>query len=463
MVNESKKALVCLILAAGQGTRMKSETPKVLHKICGIPMIELIVHTARELGPQEICLVVGYREDLIRKHFDRSLSFVTQREQLGTGHAVLQAQDFLDGYDGDVIVLYGDVPLVTVDTLRALAEKHRKTRAAATLVTTRVANPHGFGRIVRNKAGKISKIIEEKDATPAQSRIREINPGIYCFKSSALVDALAKVRPANKQGEYYLTDVIEILAKTRKRIENIKTSDEDEIMQVNTRSHLARVNKIMRDRLMEELMEEGVTLIDPSSTFISKTVRIEKDVTIYPFSYIEGYTRIGEGSVIGPQAYITDTEIGRNCVVVMSYLSSCVVRNNSRIGPYTHLRPEAVIGDNVSIGNFVEVKKSFIDDSSKINHLSYIGDAKIGKNVNIGAGTITANYDGATKSETIIEDGASIGSGTVLIAPVRVGRKAVLGAGTIVPRRHDIPPETVYVGVPARELKPAKQEEAKSQ
>jgi len=247
--------------------------------------------------------------------------------------------------------------------------------------------------------------------------------------------------------------VIEILAKEGRKVETVTTSYEIEIMQVNNREQLAVMNRIMHDRVAEKLMSEGVTIIDPATTFVSTTVKIERDVILYPFTYIEGHTRIGEGTVIGPQSYITDSDIGRNVVIVMSYLSSCVVQNDSRIGPYSHLRPEAMIGERVHIGNFVEVKKSLIQDDSKANHLSYIGDTKIGKGVNIGAGTITANYDGVKKSETIIEDGASIGSGTVLIAPVRVGKRAVTGAGAVVPRLHDIPPDSVFVGMPARELK----------
>ncbi len=453
MAKKEERPFVCVILAAGQGTRMKSETPKVLHKLCGRPMVDYIVRTVRKLEPEQIYLVVGFEEKLVRQFFGDGVRYVTQSEQLGTGHAVLQAHRELSGYEGDVLVLYGDVPLVKEETLRALLEKHRKARASATLVTTRVSDPTGFGRIVRNRSGKIAKIVEEKDVTPAQRRIRKINPGIYCFRASSLLEALAKVGRANKQQEYYLTDVIEILAKRRRKVETITTDDEIEIMQINTRRQLARLNRIMHQRVLDRLMDEGVTIIDPQTTFVSETVRVGRDVIIYPFTYIEGYTRIGEGSVIGPQTYITDSEIGPGVVIVMSYLSSCVVRDNSRIGPYSHLRPEALIGENVHIGNFVEVKKSLIDDDSKANHLTYIGDAKIGRGVNIGAGTITANYDGVRKSETVIEDGASIGSGTVLIAPVRVGKRAVTGAGAIVPKRHDIPAYAVFVGMPAREIK----------
>ncbi|RJP70786.1 MAG: bifunctional UDP-N-acetylglucosamine diphosphorylase/glucosamine-1-phosphate N-acetyltransferase GlmU [Candidatus Abyssobacteria bacterium SURF_17] len=453
MVKKEERPFVCAILAAGQGTRMKSDTPKVLHKVCGRPMIDYIVRTARNLKPARTYLIVGFKEELVRQFFGKSVHYITQSQQLGTGHAVLQARDRLFGYDGDVLVLYGDVPLITEQTLLALLKKHRETAADATLVTARVSDPTGFGRIIRNRSGKLSRIVEEKDATAAQKRIRDINPGIYCFKAPCLLDALSKISTGNKQQEYYLTDVIEILAKEHKRLETISTDDEIEIMQVNTRKHLAQANRILHDRVLERLMNDGVTIIDARSTFISETVKVERDVTIYPFTYIEGYTRIGEGTVIGPQTYITDSEIGRGVVVVMSYLSSCIVRDKSRIGPYTHLRPETIIGEGVHIGNFVEVKKSLIEDDSKANHLSYIGDAKIGKGVNIGAGTITANYDGERKSETVIEDGASIGSGTVLIAPVRVGKKAVTGAGAIVPKRHDIPPYSVFVGMPAHELK----------
>lgn len=432
---------------------MKSDKPKVLHKLCGMPMIDHIVQTADKLNPDKIYLIVGFKEELLRDHYGNDVAYITQSEQLGTGHAVLQAKDALSDYKGDVIVLYGDVPLIRGETLETLLDKHRKSRASATLVTTKVADPFAFGRIIRNRAGKITRIVEEKDATPAQKKKREINPGIYCFKAPALMQALKQVGSANEQQEYYLTDVIEILVKQKRRVETITTSDETEIMQVNDRKQLARMNRIMHDRVLDKLMGEGVTIIDPATTFISKTVKIDRDVTIYPFTYIEGFTRIGEGTVIGPQTYITDSEIGENVVIVMSYLSSCVVQDNSRIGPYSHLRPEAFIGENAHIGNFVEVKKSQIGAGSKVNHLSYIGDATVGKGVNIGAGTITANYDGRQKHRTIIEDGASIGSGTVLVAPVRIGKNALTGAGAIVPRGHDVPQGIVVVGVPARELK----------
>jgi bifunctional UDP-N-acetylglucosamine pyrophosphorylase/glucosamine-1-phosphate N-acetyltransferase len=453
MATKKEKPVVCAILAAGQGTRMKSQTPKVLHKLCGKPMIDHIVQTAKKLEPARVYLIVGFREELVRQFFGDGVYYITQSQQLGTGHAVLQARDELFGYKGDVLVLYGDVPLVTEATLRSLLGRHRETGASATLVTTRVKDSSGFGRVVRNRSGRIVKIVEEKDASPGQKRIREINPGLYCFDAPSLLDALTDVGTSNKQQEYYLTDVIEVLVKKGKKVETITTSDEIEILQVNTRKHLAQVNRIMHERVLERLMNDGVTIIDPKTTFVSETVKVEQDVTIYPFTYIEGYTHIGAGTIVGPQTYITDSVIGGNVVIVMSYISSCIIRDNSRVGPYSHLRPEAIIGENVHIGNFVEIKKSVIDDNSKVNHLSYIGDAKIGKNVNIGAGTITANYDGVRKNETIIEDGASIGSGTVLIAPVRVGKKAVTGAGTIVPKSHDIPPNAVFAGVPARELK----------
>lgn len=456
MAKEAKKSVVYLILAAGQGTRMKSETPKVLHHICGMPMIDYVVQTAKKLNPERIYLVVGFKEKLIRKHLGNSILYITQSEQLGTGHAVMQAGSELSDYKGDVVVLYGDVPLVSEETLQILLEKHRKSRASATFVTTKVSDPYGFGRIVRNRTRKTIRIVEEKDATPAQKRINEINPGIYCFKSRALMNALKKVGNDNEQQEYYLTDVIDILVREGRKVETVTTSDEIEIMQINDRKQLALLNRIMHDRVNGRLMSEGITIIDPATTFVSTTVRIEGDVILYPFTYIEGYTRIGSGTVIGPQSYITDSDIGCNVVIVMSYLSSCVVQDGSRIGPYSHLRPEAIIGENVHIGNFVEVKKSIIQDGSRANHLTYIGDAKIGKNVNIGAGTITANYDGVRKSETVIEDGASIGSGTVLIAPVRVGKRSTTGAGTVVPRNRDLPPDTVFVGVPARELKTEK-------
>jgi bifunctional UDP-N-acetylglucosamine pyrophosphorylase/glucosamine-1-phosphate N-acetyltransferase len=453
MTATTDNALACVILAAGQGTRMKSSMPKVLHKISGRPMIDYIIRTVRLLNPRKLCLVVGYKEEMVRQILGDGVQYVTQRDQLGTGHAVAQAKGELEGFDGDVLVLYGDVPLIQESTLRMLIRKHRESEADATLVTIRVSDASGFGRIMRNRFRRIRKIVEEKDATTAQKRIREVNPGIYCFRVPVLLDALSKITTSNSQQEYYLTDVIEVLVEQGSVVETVLMHDETEIMQVNSRRQLVQLNRIMQDRIIDRFLDDGVTIIDPASTFISDTVKIDRDVLIYPFTYLEGYTSVGSGTVIGPQSYITDSEIGRNVVIVMSYLSSCVVRDNSRIGPYSHLRPEAFIGENARIGNFVEIKKSFIDDDSKINHLSYVGDAKIGKGVNIGAGTITANYDGVKKNETIIESGASIGSGTVLIAPVKVGRKAVTGAGAIVPKHHDIPAHAVYVGMPARELK----------
>jgi len=458
MAKKADKSFVCLILAAGQGTRMKSDTPKVLHHLCGMPMIDHVVQTVQKLAPEKMFLIVGFKKESVRRQLGNTVEYINQNEQLGTGHAVMQASDALADYKGDVLVLYGDVPLISKETLAALLDRHRKTRASATIVTTNVGDPHGFGRIIRNRSRKISKIVEEKDATPAQRRRREINAGIYCFKASALLNALKKVGKANEQQEYYLTEVIEILIRLGRKVETFTTSDKIEIMQVNDRKQQAAINKIMHDRVLDKLMENGVTVIDPESTFVSGTVEIDRDVTLYPFTYVEGHTRIGTGTVIGPQSYIADCEIEENVVIVMSYLSSCIVRANSRIGPYSHLRPETHIGENVHIGNFVEVKKSIIEDGSKANHLSYIGDARIGKGVNIGAGTITANYDGMRKHETVIEDGASIGSGTVLIAPIRVGRKATTGAGAVVPSHHDIPPHAVFVGVPAKELKPKEEQ-----
>jgi len=274
MPEKKKNSFVCLILAAGQGTRMKSETPKVLHRLCGMPMIDYVVQTARNLEPDRICVVVGFRKKLISKHLGDAVQYITQKKQLGTGHAVMQAESELADYDGDVVVLYGDVPLLSEDTLRALLEKHRKSRATATLVTTKVSDPFGFGRIIRDRSRKIRKIVEEKDATPAQKRRREINPGIYCFKASALFKALKKLDTANEQGEYYLTDLIEILIKQRRKVETITTDDEIEIMQVNDRKQLATVNRIMHDRVLSDLMDNGVTIIDPASTFVSATVEV---------------------------------------------------------------------------------------------------------------------------------------------------------------------------------------------
>jgi bifunctional UDP-N-acetylglucosamine pyrophosphorylase/glucosamine-1-phosphate N-acetyltransferase len=434
-----------VILAAGKGTRMKSSRPKVLHQVAGRPMIDYVLRAAESLSPRTTTLVVGHMKETLQHGLSHwpGLRFVVQEPQLGTGHALLQAAPVLEGEHGIVLLLSGDVPLLRRHTLAALLERHRESAAAATVLTAIVDRPYGYGRIVRLK-GQIARIVEERDASPAQRKVKEINSGIFAFSIAPLFDALRGLATHNAQGEYYLTDLVSSFRRQNLKVETAALEDPNEIRGINSRSELAEASRIVRQHKNEELMASGVTIEDPATTYIDDDVAVGPDTVIHPGVYLEGSTEIGAACEIHSgvrivNSVLADRVIVQNyCVITGSRLATGVT-----LGPFAHVRPGSDLGESVHVGNFVELKKSALGAGTKAGHLSYLGDAVIGDNVNIGAGTITCNYDGSEKHQTVIEDGAFIGSDSQLVAPVKVGRGAYVGSGTTV--REDVPPGTLSV------------------
>ncbi len=428
-----------VILAAGKGTRMKSALPKVLHHAAGLPLIEHVLRAADALSPKTTVVVVGHLANKVQYVLAKRLGlrFALQEPQLGTGHALLQAEPHLAGARGTLVLLSGDVPLLRPGTLRALVAAHEQRRAAATVLTARVDRPYGYGRIVREN-GSIAAIVEEKDATPAERAIDEINSGIYAFDVAPLFDALRTIGSANAQGEYYLPDLVRIYRARSLGVETVSLEDSREILGVNSRRELADVTAILNTSRADELMAAGVTIIDPASTWIGPDVEIGSDTIIRPSVFLEGRTRIGSGCEIHSCVRIVDSTIDDSvvinnfCLILESH-----IRSGAKVGPFAHIRPQSDVGEEAHVGNFVELKKTTFGAGSKANHLAYLGDATIGENVNIGAGTITCNYDGKMKHPTIIEDGAFIGSDSQLVAPVRVGKGAYVAAGSSI--TEDVP------------------------
>ena len=433
-----------VVLAAGQGTRMKSSLPKVLHPVAGRPMIQHVLAAARAAKPASIALVVGHRADLVEDQLRREgVQFALQSPQLGTAHALQQAEPLLAGRSGTVILLSGDVPLLKAATLERLLAAHQRAGAAATVVTAIVERPYGYGRIVRT-AGRLARIVEERDATPAERQIKEINGGIYAFDLAPLFESLRGIASQNAQGEYYLTDLIGIYRRKKLPVETFAVEDPLEIRGINSRTELAEVSRLVRQNKNEELMAAGVTIIDPATTYIDPDVQVGADTVIHPGVIIEGRTRIGSMCEIQAHVRIADCEIGdRVRINNFCLLTGAQVAQDAAIGPFAHLRPDTGVGEAAKIGNFVELKKTSLGAGSKVSHLAYLGDAEIGADVNIGAGTIVCNYDGEKKQRTVIEDGAFIGSDTQLIAPVTVGRGAYVGTGTTV--RESVPPGALAV------------------
>ncbi len=424
--------LGAIILAAGKGTRMKSRLPKVLHPIGGSPMLQFSIDIAEGLGARPIVIVIGHQADRVKEAFSKDdLIFVEQKEQLGTGHAVACAEKGLSDYVENVLILCGDVPLLHLETLKELIGHHRKTGATLTVLTGFFEDPTNYGRILRNKEGAVIGIAEEEDATPQQRSIQEINSGIYCANRSFLFEAIKALKRDNVQGEYYLTDILE-MAKPG-TIASITTKESTEFMGINTRKDMARANEICRLRTTENLMIEGVTFVDPNTVYIDKTVQVGRDTVIYPNCYIEGETVIGEACIIEPGSRIVDSKIEDEVHIrLSSMITESKVERGAMIGPFAHLRPQSEIGEDVRIGNFVEIKKSKIEKGSKASHLTYIGDATVGKDVNIGCGTITCNYNGKQKHQTIIEDEVFVGSDTQFVAPVKIGAHTIIGAGSTI-------------------------------
>ena len=458
MVNNSTSpgSLNVLIMAAGLGTRMKSKRAKVLHELGGSPLIAHVSKAAQALNPRAIFVVVGHQaEEVERAVLDEVgelASFVIQAEQRGTGHAVECARNALERSDSLLLLLYGDVPLIKTETLKKFIEHHNNSGADGSILSVRLENPTGYGRIIRDESGAFQKIVEQRDATEEQRQVREINSGIYCFDSKELFRALSSVEPANDQGEYYLTDVAEIIVRNGGQVNVYLHNDAREVSGINTRAELAEFENLVRRAAIRHLMIEcGVTFIDPSHTYISAGAQIGRDTIIHPDVTIEGKSVIGEGCVIRSGARITNSRLGDNVVIKdHSIVVDSQVESNCAVGPFAHLRMNATLEEKATVGNFVEVKKSRLKRGTKAMHLSYLGDATIGERTNIGAGTVTCNYDGKHKHETIIEDDVKIGSDTMLVAPVRVGARSMTGAGSVVTK--DVPPDSLVAGVPA-ELK----------
>lgn len=421
-----------IILAAGQGTRMKSKLYKVLHPVCGKPMVQHVVDHVKSLNINEIMTIVGHGAEKVKAQLGESSLYALQEEQLGTAHAVQQAKEMLAGKEGTTIVVCGDTPLIKGETMEALFRHHEETSAKATILTARAADPTGYGRIIRNDQARVERIVEHKDATEEERTINEINTGTYCFDNKALFEALNNVGNNNVQGEYYLPDVIEILKAQGETVSAYVTSSFEETLGVNDRVALAEAERIMRKRINEGHMRNGVTLIDPANTYIGPDVTIGSDSIVYPGTIISGETVIGTECVIGPNSEISNCEIGNETVVRQSSAFNSKIGSEVNIGPYAHIRPQSEIDDQVKIGNFVEIKKAVFGKGSKASHLSYIGDAEVGRDVNIGCGTITVNYDGKNKFLTKIEDGAFIGCNSNLVAPVTVGKGAYVAAGSTI-------------------------------
>jgi len=422
--------LVAVIMAAGKGTRMKSKLPKVMHSLAGKTLIEHVLDTVTQVGIERPLVIVGHGREEIKAHISQRAELVAQTEQLGTGHAVMQALPYLEGAQ-TVLVLSGDQPLLKVETLQALINLHEGEGVSATVLTATMVQPFGYGRVIKNGI-LVSKIAEEKDATSEQRQIKEINTGTYCFKASALKEALAQITTQNAQGEYYLTEVFDVLLKLGEKVLAYCTPDSNEALGINSRAQLAEAEAIMRDRIADHWMSEGVTIVDPSSTFIDMEVELAQDITILPFTRLMGKTKIAEDAVIGPQTSLENCVVGCGSEVTYTVAKDAVIGERCHIGPFAYLRPGTKLDAEVKVGDFVEIKNSWIEKGSKVPHLSYIGDTHVGKSVNIGAGSITCNYDGIKKHPTKIGDHAFIGSNSNLVAPVEVGEFAITGAGSTI-------------------------------
>jgi len=421
-----------VVLAAGQGTRMKSDLYKVLHPVCGKPMVEHVIDHIRGLGIDRIVTIVGHGAETVEETLGEKSEYALQQEQLGTAHAVQQAERLIGDLDGTTIVVCGDTPLIRSETMEALIAHHKATGAKATILTAYADDPTGYGRIIRGESGQVLRNVEQKDATPEEQKVTEINTGTYCFDNRILFETLKKVKNNNNQGEYYLPDVVGILQSQSALVSAYVAGDFSETLGINDRVVLAEAERVMRRRIAEKHMRNGVTIINPENTYISAAAEIGRDTVLQPGTMIEGRTVIGSKCVIGPNSQIVDSEIGDNTTVHSSVVLSSIIGSVTSIGPFAHIRPDSNLGDSVKIGNFVEVKKATLGEGSKVSHLSYIGDAKIGSHVNVGCGTITVNYDGKNKHLTTIEDNAFIGCNSNLVAPVTVGKGAYVAAGSTI-------------------------------
>lgn len=421
-----------LILAAGKGKRMKSKLPKVLHKVCDKEMINHVIDTMKKSNLDDINVIIGKGAELVKKATaEKNVSYSLQEEQLGTGHAVKCAEKFLQGKDGIVAIFTGDAPLITEETVKGLINFHMKGGCKATIITASIDNPEGYGRIIRNADGSVKKIVEHKDCTENELKVKEVNSAMYCFDIKSLLQSLSELNNDNAQGEYYLTDVIGILEDKGEKI-GAMTVPFEEILGVNSRIQLAEVSKIMQKRINERHMENGVTLVSPDNTYIGPDVKIESDTVIYPGNVLQGKTVVKEGCILYPNSRIEDSTIEKNVTIQSSVILESVVGENTTVGPFAYIRPESKIGNNVRLGDFVEVKKSTIGNGTKVSHLTYIGDAEVGEGCNFGCGTVVVNYDGKVKNKTIIGNKSFIGCNTNLVSPVTVEDNTYIAAGSTI-------------------------------
>lgn len=441
-------SITSIILAAGEGKRMYSKVPKVLHKVCGIPMVGHVINCARMLGDQEPVVVIGHGAEQVRQAIS-GVKFVMQEKQLGTGHAVMQAEKYIT--DGDILILYGDTPLLRPEILMDMRETHKRKGYSATVLTSDFPDPTGYGRIVRNGESLVEAIVEEKDADSSTKQIKEINSGIYFFSGIELKKALKSLNNNNAQGEYYLTDVIGIMREKGLLIGAYKISDNEDILGVNNRYQLSEANGIMGRRITRKLMLDGVTILDPNSTYIEAGVKIERDVTIYPGCIIEGDTVVQEDSVIGPNTRIRNGNIGKGVCIQNSIVLESSIGEGTTVGPFAYIRPGNKIGSYAKIGDFVEMKNSNFGDHSKASHLTYVGDGDVGNNVNLGCGVVFVNYDGKNKNRSFVGDNSFIGCNVNLIAPVRVNANSYVAAGTTVTK--EVPEDSLAIGRARQENK----------
>lgn len=437
------KALYAIILAAGKGTRMKSKKHKVLHAICGKPMIDHVLDELAKIGPQQTFLVTGHEASSVQEHVGDRVVYVEQKEQLGTGHAVMQTAPLLGDKNGMTLVLNGDHPLYTSETIVKLLEKHEKSGAAATILSAKVHNPTGYGRIVRSSSGEVDYIVEHKDASSEERAINEVNTGTYLFDNQKLFRALQFVNNDNAQGEYYLPDVISILKNQGETVQVEVISDADEAQGINDRVQLAEAESYLRQRILHQHMVQGVRIVDPQHTYIDATVQIGPDTIIEPGVFLRGNTSIGEGCHIGPNVDMTDTHLGDHVHVRYAVLQESEVQAESRVGPYAYLRPNTVVEEEAKIGCFIDLKNARIGRKTSISHLAYVGDADVGENVNIGCGAITVNYDGKNKHKTVIEDNTFIGCNANLVAPVTVKKGAYVATGSTI--TESVPENTLAI------------------
>jgi len=438
-MNDSKT----IILAAGEGTRMRSQKPKVLHQVCGENILDYVIEVSKTSGISEIAVIVGFQAELVKESLPPQITTYFQKEQLGTGHAVLQALPFFEALKGNLVVLVGDAPLIQAETLTGLVRAHESGGYAVTVLTAEFDEPTGYGRMIKNRSGELLKIVEEKDANLVEKQIKEINSGMYCFDAQALVLALAQLKTDNVQGEYYLTDVIEILRKMGKTAGTFVTPDPEDIQAINSRVQLAEAEAVMRKRINHRLMDAGVTIIDPATTYVGARAIVGQDTVLYPGVILEGETEIGKDCVIGANCRLVDAKIGNKVSIQSSTILESRVDDYTNVGPYAYIRPGSQIGKHCKVGDFVEVKNSTMGDGAKASHLTYIGDGDVGENVNLGCGTVFVNYDGKNKYRTIVEKNAFVGCNTNLIAPVTVKEGAYIAAGSTI--TDDVPEDSLAI------------------